>query len=793
MFAPDTGTFSDIVSSSRLIPTHLHNRSMNRTRYAATALLVSAIVTLFGYIAGAPDAYGQGNDTLHVNAFDKYLWTYWGRQDRWVVFPNASNRYERILMRYMLTCPNPTCGEWDYTTNVYLRHHTGRIDSALKDAPSFTVDGGTRDSLHYRSDTTYTYAWNATTRKTDTTANPRLTVLIFGDTTRPWEATDTLGVWLAGYWNPVFDGTGTRVDSVWVAPRVTLRLTTVKAYQPFEVINEYELGRFITPYGNWFREGIEFVWTFDVTDYAFLLRDSVELRATYDGYSKGSLFSLDFDLIQGTPPRDVRSIDIIYNGYFRYGDPNTPIEDALGPRRVWVAGDEGNTTLRLITSGHGFGGTDDAAEFSHKIHTVDVNGAQRFTQDLWRADCGQNPVYPQAGTWYFHRGGWCPGSQVFPFDYNMTPFVVKGDSATVDYTMQPYVNADPSKPATYIIQAQVLHAGPPNFSNDARLEEIKIPNNGMDYRRMNPTCSGVAPVARITNTGGATLERLTISYGIDGTASNVHQWVGTLGFMESVDVQLPAIDLGRGDHTFTVVLSEPNGVTDEYPKNNTLTSSYSTPKEYSNLIFFQLRTDDTPFDGTTNGIRWELLDDAGNVVRSASNLQDRTFYRDTFRLDDGCYRFIIYDEYIGDGLYPIWPNSVYGNFYLRDDRNRLIWNAQASASNQLASFGDREMISFVVKGEPTGVNDQSRSDLRLRILPNPATDRLMIGVPPGHGLARRNVDVELFSSNGMAVLRGRLDPSGTTTLDVAELPSGVYMVRLVAEGVVWAGKVNIER
>jgi len=766
---------------------------MNATRRARRRPPVSALIYAIALAASPAILVGQSPDTLRVNVFDKYLWQGHGSQTRQSLFPAASTTYERILMRYKLTCPSPSCGEWDYTTNVYVRHHTDRIDSVLKEAPSFTVDGSVRDSLNYRSDTTYTFSWNSTSGKVDTTANPRLSVLIFGNTADPWTPTDSLFVWIAGYWNPVFDAVGTKIDSIWVAARGTLRLTTVKVYEKFKAIDEYEIGRFITPYGSWFREGWDYVWTFDVTDYAFLLRDSVEIRATYDGYTQGSLFSLDFDLIPGTPPRDVRSIDIVYNGYFRYGDPADPIEDKLGPRRVGIARNEGNTTLRLITSGHGFGGTDDAAEFSHKIHAIEIDGTPRFTQDLWRADCGQNPVYPQAGTWYFLRGGWCPGSQVFPFDYDMTPHVVPGDSVTVDYNMQAYVNADPSHPATYIVQGQVLHADTPNFRNDARVEEIRVPNKDRHFRRMNPICSGSSPIVRITNTGSNRLDGLTISYGIDNVPSNIYQWQGSLEFMESTDVPLPAIDLGQGEHSFVVVLSEPNGAQDEYAKNNALTSSYSTPAVFSNLIYFQLRTDDTPFDGTTNGIRWELIDDGGNVVKSAGNFEDRTYYRDTFRLADGCYRFAIYDESIGDGLFPIWQNSVYGNFYLRDDNNRIIWNAQSTSSNQLASFGDREVISFSVKGESTGVEGSGGSGSGLRILPNPVTDRLTIEVSPHHEFAHRPVDVELFSARGSSVHRSQLERSGTTTIDLSDIPAGIYLVRLTTDGVVWGEKIEVKR
>ena len=48
---------------------------------------------------------------------------------------------------------------------------------------------------------------------------------------------------------------------------------------PFEVVDRYELSRYITPYGiNLTLDSDGWAWVFDVTDYAPLLRDSVELE-----------------------------------------------------------------------------------------------------------------------------------------------------------------------------------------------------------------------------------------------------------------------------------------------------------------------------------------------------------------------------------------------------------------------------------------------------------------------------------------------------------------------------------
>ena len=52
----------------------------------------------------------------------------------------------------------------------------------------------------------------------------------------------------------------------------------------------------------------------------------------------------------------------------------------------------------------------------------------------------------QGGTWWFGRGGWCPGRRVDPFVVDVTGQVSPGVSASVDYEATlnggaPYDNA----------------------------------------------------------------------------------------------------------------------------------------------------------------------------------------------------------------------------------------------------------------------------------------------------------------------------------------------------------------
>ena len=81
-----------------------------------------------------------------------------------------------------------------------------------------------------------------------------------------------------------------------------LVLDTSLAYDHYEVINNIEIGRDISLMANGSEPGWTYTWTYDVTDYAFLLHDSVQIRSLYEGYSQGSLYTLSFDMIEGTPP-----------------------------------------------------------------------------------------------------------------------------------------------------------------------------------------------------------------------------------------------------------------------------------------------------------------------------------------------------------------------------------------------------------------------------------------------------------------------------------------------------------
>jgi hypothetical protein len=104
--------------------------------------------------------------------------------------------------------------------------------------------------------------------------------------------------------------------------------------------------------------------------------------------------------------------------------------------------------LWTIITGHG-SGTNQCSEFCNHQHEFSVNGVAHLEEFkgagndsgcIAHLDNGMTPN--QAGTWWFGRGGWCPGQQVDPWVMDVTADVTPGQTATVSYRGL-FKNVDP--------------------------------------------------------------------------------------------------------------------------------------------------------------------------------------------------------------------------------------------------------------------------------------------------------------------------------------------------------------
>ena len=167
------------------------------------------------------------NDTTRVTAMQDVDMTWYGAYDREALLPDGSKSYRQILMHYTMGCASNGCSDWDYTTKIELMDETGVIDSVLRQAPNFKVNGGTRDSLIFSWDTTYTTM--QVPGGTDSTANAALEVILYEDAVDPLLPTDTIYVWQAGYLNFYYDSLGNFDGSRYV-PEDSIAFTQYTPY-----------------------------------------------------------------------------------------------------------------------------------------------------------------------------------------------------------------------------------------------------------------------------------------------------------------------------------------------------------------------------------------------------------------------------------------------------------------------------------------------------------------------------------------------------------------------------------
>ncbi len=109
------------------------------------------------------------------------------------------------------------------------------------------------------------------------------------------------------------------------------------------------------------------------------------------------------------------------------------------PVDVEIPADAEKVELVVITTGHGME-DGNCAEFCDHSHEFTVGGAtylQEFPavgDDAGCADTsGSGTVPNQWGTWWYGRGGWCPGRRVDPWVVDITGDVTPGSTETLVY------------------------------------------------------------------------------------------------------------------------------------------------------------------------------------------------------------------------------------------------------------------------------------------------------------------------------------------------------------------------
>ncbi len=546
----------------------------------------------------------------------------------------------------------------------------------------------------------------------------------------------------------------------------------------FEVAR-IEIARYITPYGIGLDLGPEgFLWIYDVTDYASLLKGNLTVSAG----NQQELIDLKFKFIKGIPPRNVKKIHYLANResrQYRYIDSNFFFKEDT----VSLLPDASEYKIITRITGHGHqgnsgGGQIHCCEWANKKHYLNINGERKITWDIWQNDkCALNPVSDQGGNWAPPRAGWCPGAPVDDYNFELGKYIGNDSVVRIDYAIEPVPASNYGQgTGNYVISLHLVEYDTFNHQYDASVEDIISPNNWEFYQRINPTCT--RPKIRIMNRGQHTLSSLDITYGVVNGNPITYWWQGDLEFMEYEDIELPfnIWDWIGQEKRFYAKVENPNGKVDENPSNDRQEVSYRIPDVYKGAIEILYRNNriedcDVVITNDRNEVVYENIDGSGV-----------TLSRQTLTLDPGCYKMYVVTEN-GFGLsYPLIPDIGTGllRFIDKSTNQGPLFNGD---------FGKSFTYHFTVSYSLNETNlDKVASNLE--IYPNP-TDGIFVSELTQQ--ENKPVVMTITDVSGRIIEVGEFNNKHIVhQFDLSSEGPGIYFLQVIGEGINESRKLIVE-
>lgn len=552
----------------------------------------------------------------------------------------------------------------------------------------------------------------------------------------------------------------------------------------------HEIARYITPYGFYWTAAMNWKhsWVYDVTDFALLLHDSVEVIYRHSGYEnntdRGWRINVKFICVEGTPVAEPVKISKLWDGSFVYGKDTDPIEDHLTAINITADAQTGWARFKAMNTGHGSDSAWGCMEFCRKYREVLWDGNVVSKKDIWRADCGLNDVYPQAGTWIYNRGGWCPGSPVKYDDVDIQN-VGGGTAHNINMDMEAYSGI--AYHGNLYTTAYLIEYKTPTNAIDAAIENIIAPNPDVAFKRMNPICND--PVIVLRNNGSTPLTSATIEYGLSGGAMTTYQWTGNLGIMQNDTVKLTnPINWGSASGKFSVTVKNPNGQADAFEDDNTMMSDFIAPEVLPSKIIVHFQTNK---DASENS--YKIVNaTTGKVHYEKNGFTNEKLYLDTISLTPGdCYYFYFSDEGASssttgvnkDGL-EFWAFNPYegkGTLRIRSSGGSVLKDVTGTNSGPWGTSGGDFGTSYSFYFTATfGVhtNTVSNPQAELQVYPNPVTDNLNITYW-NNGSAG---NIILTDVQGKILMTEKVETTaGTKVINAAALVPGMYYIKLVTD------------
>lgn len=564
-----------------------------------------------------------------------------------------------------------------------------------------------------------------------------------------------------------YDANGAVVSANDIPATVTLNNDTLShKSEPTPVIENYEIARFITPYGIGLDLGPDgFTWKYDVTDYAHLLKGKVDLSAG----DQLELIDVTFEMYKGVPPRKVVNLRQLWGGYgqHQYGD----LSDDTKLKEIELDKTAGAVTAKVKTrvTGHGhYGNVDNqyphCCEWKDNTHYIFLNDDE-YKWKIWQTnDCAQNPVFPQGGTWPGAREGWCPGDVVNEHDFEFTNYK-DAKSAIIDYDISKVPSDQQGmRRGFYEMCFNLVEYGEQTHEVDAEVYDVFAPSTDGMYSRMNPICSN--PKVVIRNNGKTDLTSLKLTSQVSGGTPTVYDWTGKLApnMRDTVELPIQSFNfwLGDGTNKYTVTASNPNGQEDQYKVNDAMTTEFKMPDIVEKGSYFNLIAPNI----YAYNISFVLRDITGKEIFNYPKFNDSQNIKEVLDLPEGCYTMEVKSSE-NIGMY-YWAVNNYGKnseLKLYDSKGNLLKAFQTN-------FGHSLTYSFHI-GEVSIVQDAQSENL-VSLYPSPAQSEITLLIEEDFG----DAELQLYNSVGEFLRSFKAEAKIPMVIDITQLTAGNYFFKI---------------
>jgi len=287
----------------------------------------------------------------------------------------------------------------------------------------------------------------------------------------------------------------------------------------------------------------------------------------------------------------------------------------------------------------------------------------------------------------------------------------------------------------------------------------------------------IEPTFELQNNGSQPLTSAEIKYQINNEPELTYQWAGNLDFLQKTTITLPTTAYAvQANNELKIFGVSVNGVTDEYPKNDTIRYSFTSAPMAGSQVTVYLKTDNNPEETT-----WIIKDIQGNVIATGGPYAEaKKVYSSDVQLGFGtCYEFSIFDAG-GNGM--CCTNGT--GFFKVFNGNITVSQGNAFDSSMVNQF-------YSLSGVGVGEIPDAAS---FSVYPNPAFQQTTISFT---NAVKEQVTVQVFNMQGAVVIslpvKDFVSGQHEIKLDCSSLRAGVYHIRLTAGSKAFNQKLTISK